>query len=927
MKRNKKQMVRVGGMLTLLISMCFSVMAQTGTIKGKIIDARTKEALLGVTVMLQGISGKGAITDFDGNYVIETVPAGTYTLNVSLFSYQEIAKNNITVEAGKETMVNFSLEADRNLIDVVQVVARVNRESEISLITEQRAALVSTQSIGARELSRKGVGNAQAAVTQVSGISKQEGVKNVFVRGLGDRYNMTLLNSFPIPSEDPEYKNVALEFFSTDVIQSIGVNKVFAASDYSDVGGAIINISSKELVGDYALSVDVSAGVNTALIGTLSGEKGEGSGFLRQDGSNYFGFANGEQPATNKFTFPNSLDPSKVAFPVNHGFGISGGKLFKIGEKQNPLSFFATASHSIDYSFTEEIVRNATTNGTIFQDQTGNTHSQNTAQLALADALYEINQKHQLNYNFMLIHANNQYFSEYIGRNHNFEDAYDAETGVLRRQQANDNLLLVNQLSSNWRLTDKLKFDAGAAYNVVQGNEPDRRENSFSLQQEGNYIFSGGDKQSRFFSKLKTNDFNAKAGFTYTLNDRFESNNSLLKIGYSGRFNNTNFVAQRYSFQNAPPSLQDKFYLNDLQLDDWYNAQNQVERRADRIGRKFTMTTGTPDLYDIAQNIHSAYAEGSYQLWQNVTANVGVRMDVIDMQIDYNLQRRPGSEEITQNFLLPSLNLKYNVTAKNTLRFGASKTYTLPQSKELSPYEYVDISFTSKGNPNLKTSENYNVDLKWDYYLSASELLTVTGFYKYILNPIGRINAGNAAGTLTYENISNNATVAGIELEVRKNLMNKFDTELEKSQKLTAGVNASYIYSSLQLEVNNIEPRNSELEGASPLLANADISYNYTVKDKSLTAAIVVNYFSNRIHTIGAYGFKDIIEKGLPTMDFAASYKFNKHFSVKVKASNILDIAYKLTTEVTTGADAGQEIVLTEYKKGRNITVGLSYEF
>jgi len=49
-------------------------------------------------------------------------------------------------------------------------------------------------------------------VAQVSGISKQEGVKNVFVRGLGDRYNATLLNGFPIPSEDPEYKNIALEF-------------------------------------------------------------------------------------------------------------------------------------------------------------------------------------------------------------------------------------------------------------------------------------------------------------------------------------------------------------------------------------------------------------------------------------------------------------------------------------------------------------------------------------------------------------------------------------------------------------------------------------------------------------------------------------------------------------------------------------------
>ena len=78
------------------------------------------------------------------------------------------------------------------------------------MLLEQKKALLVTQTVE-RELSRKGISDAQAAVAQVSGISKQEGVKNVFT-GLGDRYNATLLNGFPIPSEDPEYKNIALEF-------------------------------------------------------------------------------------------------------------------------------------------------------------------------------------------------------------------------------------------------------------------------------------------------------------------------------------------------------------------------------------------------------------------------------------------------------------------------------------------------------------------------------------------------------------------------------------------------------------------------------------------------------------------------------------------------------------------------------------------
>ena len=53
----------------------------------------------------------------------------------------------------------------------------------------------------------------------------------------------------PFPSEDPEYKNISLDFFGTDIIQSVGVNKAFNAGGSSDVGGATIDIVSKELIG------------------------------------------------------------------------------------------------------------------------------------------------------------------------------------------------------------------------------------------------------------------------------------------------------------------------------------------------------------------------------------------------------------------------------------------------------------------------------------------------------------------------------------------------------------------------------------------------------------------------------------------------------------------------------------------------------
>ncbi|HQB27754.1 MAG TPA: TonB-dependent receptor, partial [Paludibacter sp.] len=210
--------------LFFLLLMSFSpfIFAQNGSISGKIIDAQNQEPLIGASVVLNGTT-IGNSTNLDGNYNLQNIRPGTYALTVSYISYQTTMEENIVVEADKTTSLTIPLKPADFTLTEMEVVARANRESETILLMEQRKALIATQAVSAREMSRKGVSNAESAVTKVSGISKQNGVKNVFVRGLGDRYNNTTLNGFPIPSEDPEYKNIALDFFGTDVIQSIGV--------------------------------------------------------------------------------------------------------------------------------------------------------------------------------------------------------------------------------------------------------------------------------------------------------------------------------------------------------------------------------------------------------------------------------------------------------------------------------------------------------------------------------------------------------------------------------------------------------------------------------------------------------------------------------------------------------------------------------
>lgn len=887
--------------LILLLFATQLTYSQTGTIVGFVIDAQTKESLIGVSSILESTQ-LGAVTDFDGNFIIPGVPAGTYTLKSTFISYETNFVENLLVKQGDTVLLKIELKPVSIELEGVTISAKKNRELENVLLLDQKNSLTVTKSVGAAELSRKGIGDAETAVATVAGISKQEGVKNVVVRGLGDRYNATLLNGLPIPSEDPEYKNISLSFFETDIIKNIGVEKVFSTAYGSDVGGAVVNINSKELDGDHAFGLSVSSGFNSRLIGGQ---------FLRPDGINYFGYSNQNKPGEGQFDFTNSLDPHHVSMPINENYRIQGGK--KLALFNQPLSFYAMASHSSDYSYTEETIRNMTTDGTIYQNQQGKKYSGNKSQLALANVNYNLRQAHTIAYNFLMLHSTQYYTGEYFGRqSEKFQDAAN-DMGFLRRQQINDNALFVNQLLSKWKIAKQWEVVADISLNQINGNEPDRRENYLSERSDGSFSLTGSNRQKRFYSRLTDRDYNAKVVFDYLLNRHDKGNNSKISFGINSQLSDLFFEAEEYNFSAISGTLSP----GNLLLDKLYNSANF------KIN-KFAINQGFPSSYSVSKFNKSAFVSGSYQFSPAFSGVAGLQYDWVTMDVSYNVPGQQGSNQINTKFYLPSLHLKYNLNERHILRFGASKTYTLPQSKEISPYQYVNIGYTSEGNPNLRYSDNYNLDIKWDQYLSSSEILSASLFYKKILNPIGRVDKGNSAGLLTYDNISKEADVMGVEVELRKTIFSTSNGKSGQENNISFGMNASYILTKAKLSLENTVHRTAALEGASPLIVNGDLTYRFTKNAYNLTSMLMINYFSDRIFTIGTMGYADIIEKAVPTLDFILRGKLNQHLELKLKAGNILDPSFRLTREVKT---TGEVVTLSEYKKGIDLSVGVSFDF
>ena len=108
----------------------------------------------------------------------------------------------VTVVANETVTVNSSLGSGSYKLKDVVVKSSGGREKETALLLEQKNAVVIKQSIGAQEMSRKGVSDVEEGLTKITGITKV-GSRGLFVRGLEDRYNNLLINDLAAPSNNP----------------------------------------------------------------------------------------------------------------------------------------------------------------------------------------------------------------------------------------------------------------------------------------------------------------------------------------------------------------------------------------------------------------------------------------------------------------------------------------------------------------------------------------------------------------------------------------------------------------------------------------------------------------------------------------------------------------------------------------------------
>ncbi|MGH1387595.1 TonB-dependent receptor domain-containing protein [Kordia sp.] len=936
----------------LLLLICFLGYAQNGSIVGKILDKEmNNDPLPFSNISIKGTT-KGTTSDLDGLYQITEVEPGTYTLVVSFVGYKTQEIPNVVVNAGKITTVDVILAVNAASLDAIVITATTRKISEAATLLEQKKSKDIKQIIGAEELARKGVSDAAGAVTKISGVSKQEGSSNVYVRGLGDRYLNTTFNGLPLPSNDINKKNIELSLFASDVIENVSISKAYSGKQYGDFAAGNVNINSKDYKGKGSLEAFAGTSVNTNAIG---------ENFVKSEGSGFFGdYARHKQ---NPFAviLSHGVDPEDVSVPINITFGISGGKSWDF-ENDSRLSVFGTVSFENGYEYRRgEATDFTTVEKKAFQDAEEFEYSTTTT--AMGTLNYKIDDKNKLKFNSLFVNSSTNevgYFG-IDGKGRNRDAILNTDEGFYQMNaQFDQNQVFVNQLIGNHK-NDKIEIDWAAGYNLVYAKQPDRKRISienyqFALDNDAStnptFFSNVAFDNQRYFQDIDDTEFNGRVNLAYNVNENFK-----LNLGYNGRSKERNFENIRYGYDivDSDFAITDVNNLNSIFNIGNFNSDggaiydikviNSIPDlgNTNRPGLAENTYTGNLDLF-----AGYADAEIKSEKWLIVP---GIRFESFDQSIAYDVinlgNNGNSSRSAYENFILPSLNVKYELTEEQNIRFSASRTVSLPEFKETAPFVYIDVTNRIGGNPDLlgatdasfinvsdKSYSNViNIDLKYEWFFGKGEIFSVSAFGKQISDPVNRVVAFDATGTQRYFRTGEKANVYGVEFEFRKNLLQNEDEETL----LSAGLNTTIMHTKQDL-YNEIagtysvsfRENEEQLQGASPFIINADVSYSPTFGNYKPTGNLVFSYFSDRIDALGSGQLGNIIEKGVPTLDFILKNKITENFEVNFSIKNILNPDIKFVRETS-----GGDVLVTStngkgvsgFDRGRNIGFQLKYKF
>ncbi len=902
-----------------------SISAQTGTIKGTIHDGKTNETMIGASVMIDGTS-IGTTTDLDGNFELHNIEAGTYKLIISSIGYAEIVLEHLRVETGKETIINTKMNEQSLVLDAVEVKAQRKTDTEVSVVSEIRQLANIAVGVSSQQITKTQDRDASQVVRRVPGVSIFDD-RFIVVRGLNERYNTVLLNDIVTPSTEVDVKSFSFDLIPSSAIDRMMVFKSPSADLPGDIAGGAIKIYTKT----------VPDGDNVS-IGFTIGYRGNATGanVLDHQGSSLDGIGFGSKYRSLPSNFPSTksvinyasteamienfrnLNPyysvqSKTVLPDLRA-NLNWSKRFFIGNKELTTISYINYSNTNTY---QRMLQNRFLYDESIQSTFKDDNYSNNIRLGImSNWALILNPKNKIEFRNIY----NQLASKetVVRSGELYENRLEVANQSFRYEQKS---ILSSQLNGTHELSEKMRLKWIGGFGYTRRSEPDFRRFTSSRELGSDGAFKIDLQQfesptlqqaARFWSNMDEFVLTAHANLDKVIGTKHsdDDKNKVLKMGIYSEYKDRYFKARWFGIVN--PNRVDAS-ITTLTPELFFTNDNL---RASRVF--YSEGTNYDDKYTAQNILNAAYVSFYVPFNDKLNATIGVRGEY-NQQLLQSRERGGGKKVDVNNAIfspMPSLNATYKLNEKHLVRFGYGTTVNRPEFRELAPFTYYDFIFdvSRRGNQNIKVATIHNFDLRYDFYPSKGELITIGAFYKKFYNPIEAAVFYNGSTVAFTVANSESATSSGVELEVRKRVV----------ENLMVVFNASLIGSNVV--VSGLSDYSRYLQGQSPYLINAGLLYNEA--ETGIQANVLYNIVGKRIYVIGDNVLSsNVFEMPRNVLDANISKTFGK-VEIKAGAQDILNQPFKLIQDTNrdnkiTDTDG----VFQEFRRGSNFYVSVNYKF
>lgn len=932
------------GIIALGLLSAVSLQSWAQQLKGVVIDKNSKETLIGAVISIEGTDVK-AVTDVNGNFSFEGLKDGTYTLYIKYVGYKTLKIDGVQM---KDANLTIALQPDEQQLKGVTVTAVERRNTDAAMIQVAKSSPVIVSNVSAQEISRTQDTNAGEVIRRVPGVSLIDD-KFVMVRGLSQRYNNVWVNGGAVPSSEADSRAFSFDIIPSSQIDNLTIVKSPTAEYPADYSGGFIIVNTKEIPAENSFSLSVGGNWNTvSAFQDFAYSKGSATDFLAFDNgmrSIHGGInaslapqldANGS-PIDNYATSllgnhlnndwmvksKKPLGDLKLAASLNHRWMLGG----------RTLGMLAALNYTNEYRTYEKMENN------LFGIYDAANDKPNYLRHSVDDQ-YNNNVRLGAMLNFTLLSKNGNHkyqlkniFNQLATSRYTWRDGVSAQSNLERSAE----YYYRSRTTYNGQLTGKHTFTSDAldwsiGYAYANRHLPDRRRYLIDdALESGVYALSTGNDISREWTQLDEHilslGINDKHHFKF---GNFEPD---LQVGAYGEYRSRKYQTRNfiYNWNVSDNNMPSDFRHSDIptllsnEENMGYDKLYLLEQKQMRNNYRGHNTLG-------AGYLTLSLPFGQFGI------HAGVRFEHNDMELISNTRDYEKSETSrhyrTSDFF-PSLNTTYKLNDQHQIRLSYGRSINRPEFREVSSSVYYDFDLASnvQGNTELKNCYVDNLDLRYEWYPSRGELISLAVFYKHFDSPIEWTYtvAGGTDLIYSYKN-AKSASNYGIELDIRKSL------DFIGLRDFSWSFNGALIKSKVQFE-KGAKEENRPMQGQSPYLINTGLFYkNEPLK---MDIALLYNRIGKRIIGVGRSegSSGDDSNARVPhsyemprnTIDLSFAKKFGSHLELKLNIRDLLaeKVYYKQFADVTYSDGQTKEVeeITRCYKPGRNIGLQAIYKF